>query len=75
MLVNRDNCARGNLLPLTSLHSPPKIFELKIFCHEEADLEDDFAVYCQYSDGCADGIWHDIMFRTRTTGAALGARW
>ena len=43
--------------------------------YEEGDLEDDFAVYRQYSDGCTDGIWHDIVFRTRSTGAALGTRW
>jgi len=43
--------------------------------YEEGDLEDDFAVYCQYSDGCTDGIWDDIVPRTRSTGAALGARW
>ena len=42
--------------------------------YEEGDLEDDFAVYCQYSDGCTDGIWHGIVHGTRTTGAALGAR-
>ena len=42
--------------------------------YEKRDLEDDFAVHCQYSDGCADGIWHDIVPRTWTTGAALGAR-
>jgi len=43
--------------------------------YEEGNLEDDFAVHCQYSDGCADGIWHDIVHGTRSTGAALGARW
>ena len=31
--------------------------------YEEADLEDDFAVYCQYSDGCADGIRDSIVYR------------
>jgi len=43
--------------------------------YETGDLEDDFAVYCQHSDGCADGIWHDIVHGTRSTGAALGTRW
>jgi len=26
--------------------------------YEKRDLEDYFAVHCQYSDGCTDGIWH-----------------
>ena len=61
----------SHLSPLTS-----KIFELKNFMiYETGDLEDDFAVYCQHSDGCADGIWHGIVHGTRSTGAALGTRW
>ena len=47
----------------------------KNLIYEKADLEDDFAVYCQYTDGCTDGIWHSILHGTWTTGAALGARW
>ena len=75
MLVNpgmlRKRCSlTSHLSPLTS-----KIFEPKIFIYETGDLEDDFAVHCQYSDGCTDGIRHDIVFRTWSTGAALGARW
>jgi hypothetical protein len=34
-----------------------------------------YTVYYQYSDGCADGIWHGELHGTWSTGAALGARW
>ena len=43
--------------------------------YETGDLEDDFAVYCQYSDGCADGIGNGELHGTRSTGVALGGRW
>ena len=34
--------------------------------YEKRDLEDDFAVHCQHSDGCTDGIWHGELHGTRT---------
>ena len=44
----------------------PSVPKKKNLIYEEGDLEDDFAVYCQYTDGCADGTGYDQLHGART---------